>query len=114
MEVAALALAAPQTIPYVAKGLAGLATIPALAKGGITNGPMLAVVGDNTGGREVVSSLDDLLEMMETTVIRAVGNNQSGDTTIIIIKIGEDTITEKIISNINRQNRIAGKTVIQV
>jgi len=110
---AALALTAPQAIPYVAKGLAGLAAIPALAKGGITNGPMLAVVGDNPGGREVVSPLDDLLEMMETTVIRAVGNNQSGDTTIII-KIGEDTITEKIISNITRQNRIAGKTVIQV
>lgn len=32
----------------------------------------------------------------------------------LTIKIGEDTITEKIISNINRQNRIAGKTVIQV
>ena len=110
---AALALAAPQTVPYVAKGLAGLAAIPALAKGGITNGPTLALIGDNPGGREVVSPLDDLLEMMETTVIRAVGNNQSGDTTIII-KIGEDTITEKIISNINRQNRIAGKTVIQV
>ncbi|WP_143598593.1 hypothetical protein [Tissierella sp. P1] len=44
----------------------------------------------------------------------ALGNsNSSGDTTIIV-KIGEDTITEKVVSNINRQNRISGKTVITV
>lgn len=44
----------------------------------------------------------------------ALGNsNSSGDTTIIV-KIGEETLTEKVISNINRQNRISGKTVITV
>lgn len=72
---AALALAAPQTVPYVAKGLAGLAAIPALAKGGITNGPTLALIGDNPGGREVVSPLDDLLGMIEVTVNKAIRNN---------------------------------------
>jgi hypothetical protein len=40
-------------------------------------------------------------------------DSSSGDT-VIIVKIGEDTITEKVISNINRRNRIAGKTVIPV
>lgn len=33
-------------------------TIPALASGGITTGPMLALLGDNPGGREAVIPLD--------------------------------------------------------
>jgi len=32
----------------------------------------------------------------------------------VIVKIGEDTITEKVVSNINRQSRISGRTVITV
>lgn len=38
--------------------------IPHLATGGVTNGPTVAVVGDNFGGREVVSPLDDLWDQM--------------------------------------------------
>ena len=34
-----------------------LGTIPRLATGGVTNGPMLAVIGDNPGGREIVQPL---------------------------------------------------------
>jgi phage-related protein len=41
------------------------------------------------------------------------GAGGGGDTTIIV-KIGEDTITEKIISNINRQSLKSGKAVILV
>lgn len=41
-------------------------------------------------------------------------NNQSGGDTTIIVKVGEDTITEKVVSNINRQSRINGKTIITV
>lgn len=37
----------------------------------------------------------------------------SGDMTVIV-KIGEDTIMEKIISNINRKSRISGETVITI
>ena len=35
----------------------GVPRIPHLATGGITNGPMLALIGDNPGGREVVEPL---------------------------------------------------------
>lgn len=42
--------------------------IPKLAKGGITNGPMLAMVGDNPGGKEVVSPLDKLRDMIASAV----------------------------------------------
>ena len=37
----------------------------------------------------------------------------SGDITVVV-KIGEDTIMEKIISNINRKSRISGETVITI
>lgn len=107
----ALILAAPAAIPYVVGGLGGLATIPALAKGGITDGPMLAMIGDNPGGKEVVSPLDDLIGMIQNAVNETGGN--SGDL-YVTVKLGEDTLTEKVISNINRQNRINGETVIQV
>jgi phage-related protein len=60
-------------------------TIPRLARGGITNGPTLAMVGDNVGGREVISPLDRLESMLTNSVIQAMqlggGNNgqNSGD-----------------------------------
>lgn len=38
--------------------------IPALALGGVTNGPMLAIVGDNPGGREVVEPLSSYKAQM--------------------------------------------------
>ena len=34
-----------------------IGSIPRLATGGVTNGPMLAVIGDNPGGREIVQPL---------------------------------------------------------
>jgi hypothetical protein len=46
--------------------------IPRLAKGGITNGPTLAMIGDNPGGREVVSPLDDLQDIVASAVGTAV------------------------------------------
>lgn len=42
------------------------------------------------------------------------GMSTDGGDIHLTVKLGEDTITEKVISNINRQNRISGKTVITV
>lgn len=71
-----IALLAPAAIPFVAKAGAALggiaATIPALANGGITNGPTLAMVGDNPGGKEVISPLDDLTDIITTAVVNAI------------------------------------------
>lgn len=64
----ALALTMPAAIPYAAAALGGLSAVPALAKGGITNGPMLAMIGDNPGGKEVVSPLDKLQDMLISAV----------------------------------------------
>jgi hypothetical protein len=104
-----IALTFPASIPFVA---GGLASIPALAKGGITNGEMLALVGDNPGGREVVSPLDDLMDMIQVAVSES-GSNGSGDV-YLTVKIGEDTLAEKVASEINRKSRSSGESIIEI
>jgi hypothetical protein len=71
-------------IPLVGKvggfsiGMPNIPSIPALAKGGITSGPMLAMIGDNPGGEEVVSPLSDLNAMIQSAVLVAQsGGNQN-------------------------------------
>lgn len=90
----ALALAAPAAIPFVTGGLAGLASIPALAKGGITDGPMLALIGDNPGGKEVVSPLDTLQDMLVSAVGTALIQSEqfnSGSREPIILQVNLDS-----------------------
>jgi hypothetical protein len=64
------------------KGIPDIGTIPALAKGGITNGPTLALIGDNPGGQEVVSPLDKLQGIVANSVMAAMkmGGGNSGNT----------------------------------
>jgi phage-related protein len=57
-------------IPGV-KNLPNIPSIPYLAEGGITSGPTLAMVGDNRGGREVISPLDRLQSMLTSSVMQA-------------------------------------------
>lgn len=68
-----------------------LPTIPRLAQGGITNGATLAMVGDNVGGREVISPLDRLESMLTNSVIQAMQlgntNNNNQTTGDIILNI---------------------------
>lgn len=116
----ALALAAPTAIPFAAKGLAGLAAIPALAEGGITNGPTIAMIGDNPGGREVVSPLDDLLDMITSAVGTAVlqafqiSNMQDGEKEIII-ELDGTRLGRAILPKINNEvNRLGYKSILQV
>ncbi len=61
----------PSWIPGVGGKGISIPTIPKLANGGITNGPMTALIGDNPGGREVVSPLDDLLGMIKESMAEA-------------------------------------------
>jgi hypothetical protein len=114
----ALALAAPAAIPYIAGGLGGLATIPAFAKGGITDGPMLAMVGDNPGGKEVVSPLETLQDMLVSAVGTAImetnqfgGNNNQP----IIVKTYLDSkeVARTIYDPLKEETGRRGDPVIQ-
>jgi hypothetical protein len=98
-------------------GLPKIPKIPALAKGGITNGPTLAMIGDNPGGREVVSPLDDLQDIIASAVGTAVtsamqmgGGNNKGP---VILNIDGTEIARVIGPYLNKeQNRIGGNMII--
>lgn len=88
--------------------------IPRLAKGGITDGPMLAMVGDNPGGREVVSPLDDLLSMMIKAINIADRHNGENTPIELTINLGSTRIYKEIINGINTVNRQAGRNTINI
>ena len=94
-------------------------TIPKLADGGITNGPMLAMIGDNPGGREVVSPLDDLTDMIASAVGTAMmaamqfaGNgNENGD---LVLKLDSKEFARASLKSLNREAAIMGyKPILQ-
>lgn len=90
--------------------------IPKLAEGGITNGPMLAMVGDNPGGREVISPLSDLQDMFRASnegVIEAIlmlhdamqNMNPS-------IELDGEKLSRIVRGYINAENNRVGKSMI--
>lgn len=89
--------------------------IPRLAKGGITNGEMVAMIGDNPGGREVVSPLDDLVSIVKTAVSSAMsamgGNDKQGDINLQIDGVTFARITNAY--NAKESTRI-GRSMITV
>jgi hypothetical protein len=88
--------------------------IPKLAKGGITSGPMLAMIGDNPGGEEVVSPLDDLKIMLVEAVTSAMSAFNQNDNGNVILMVGETELGRVAISGIKKAQRIAGTTLIPV
>jgi hypothetical protein len=96
---------------------AGIA-IPAFAKGAITNGPMIAQIGDNVGGREVVSPLDDLLDMVSSAVGTAMmnaqqfngGNKGGGD---VVLQIDGTTLARVMQPYSAKENARIGGAMIR-
>lgn len=97
--------------------------IPKLAKGGITNGPTLAMVGDNPGGREVVSPLTDFKDMIASAVGTAVmaanqANSYSQSSSMdtggdLVIQIEGSTIARVLKPFQDRESQRIGTAVIQ-
>lgn len=88
-------------------------TIPKLATGAVIppNSEFLAILGDQKNGKNLEGP-----EGLFRQIVREELSNLSsgnGDMTIIV-KIGDETITERVVSNINRQSRVSGKTIITV
>ncbi len=99
-------------IPGVNK-LPSIPRLPRLAQGGITNGPTLAMVGDNVGGREVISPLDKLQGIVTNSVIQALqagntGNRTTGD---IILNIDGRSFARIVKPFLDREQSRAGKDV---
>ena len=110
-------------IPSWVPGIGGksfginISAIPKLAKGGITSGPMLAMIGDNPGGKEVVSPLDDLKGMLIEAVGTAIlgtsqfssDNNNGGD---IILQVDGTTFARIINPYAAKENERVGNNVV--
>lgn len=112
------------TIPLVgtfggfAIGVPKINEIPMLAKGGITNGPMHAIIGDNPGGREVVSPLDDLMGMITSAVGTAMmaanqfntsNNSNSGDT---VLQIDGTTVARVLGPILDQEKQRIGNSLV--
>ena len=94
--------------------------IPKLAKGGITDGPMLAMIGDNPGGREVVSPLEDLTNIIASAVGTAVmnaiqfTNTGSDGEREVILSIDGTKLGRAILPKLNQESeRLGYKTILQ-
>ena len=85
--------------------------IPMLAKGGIVTAPTLAMIGER--GPEAVLPLERNTEWITELANQLAAFISTGDITVVV-QVGDDTLTEKVISNINRRSRISGTTVITV
>ena len=99
-------------IPGV-KNLPSIPRLPRLAQGGITNGPTLAMVGDNVGGREVISPLDKLQGIVTNSVIQALqagggGNRTTGD---IILNIDGRSFARIVKPFLDREQSRVGNDV---
>lgn len=92
--------------------------IPRLAKGGITNGEMVATIGDNPGGREVVSPLDDLKDIIASAVSTAMVNtmqltqNQGSGQSTAVFNLDGVQFARAIIPSIDKEKRRIGNMAI--
>ena len=79
-----LSVSIPDWVPVVGGQTWGLSlpTIPMLANGGITNGPMLAWIGDNPGGREVVEPLSSYERRLDRAYQE--GASSGGDVQVLV------------------------------
>ncbi|MEH7093937.1 phage tail protein [Neobacillus vireti] len=88
--------------------------IPKLAKGGITNGPTLALIGDNPGGQEVVSPLDKLSGIVTNAMLTALSFNKGssanngGD---VVLNIDGRTFARIIRPYTDMENKRVGTNV---
>jgi len=98
-------------IPGVSGLVPNIPKIPAFAQGGITNGPMLAMVGDNVGGREVIAPLDRLQSMLTSAVVQAMGATNGNNTGDIILNIDGRTFARIVNPHLAKETQRVGKNV---
>jgi phage-related protein len=97
------------------KNLPNIPSIPHLAQGGITNGPTLAMVGDNRGGREVISPLDRLQGIIANTIAQVLqmngvtgGATRNGD---VILNIDGRTFARLVKPFLQHEEKRAGSDI---
>jgi hypothetical protein len=99
-----LPLSIPKVHLPVVGDIGGQTLIPALARGGITTGPTLALIGDNPGGREAVIPLDKYPN--------ALGGGGGNTYVTVNAPVGSSPadIGRSLIGHINAAQRIGART----
>lgn len=91
--------------------------LPRLAQGGITNGEMAAIVGDNPGGHEVISPLSTLMDMLQSAVgtafMAAMQFNNNGKEGDIILNLDGTEIGRIINPYLERESSRRGNVAIK-
>lgn len=98
----------PDWVPGVGGRGFYFAQIPKLAKGGIVDGATTAIIGES--GREAVLPLENNTGWIDELASKISGNQP----TQIIVKLGEETILDKVIDGINNQSMLSGRNAIVV
>lgn len=95
-----LSVTIPAWVPFVGGQTWGLSIpeIPRLAAGTVTNGPLIAMVGDNPGGREVVAPLDTYLGELRNAA--GVGATAAGAGAVVSTPAGPVELGDKTINAI--------------
>lgn len=96
-------------IPGVNIGKISELRLPRLATGGITQGATAAIIGE--AGREAVLPLDANTGWMDTLAGKINGNGQPIQLTV---KIGDDTLIDKVVDGINNTSFMRGANIISI
>jgi len=103
----------PAWVPMVGGQTFGvsLPQVPYLATGGVTMGPMLAVIGDNPGGQEMVQPLSMYQSSLERVAVAAAGGGGSGgDVNVTLVNkagVALGDLIEVYVERAGRQRRVA-------
>lgn len=87
----------------------------AFADGAVLKKPTMGLMGEYAGANtnpEIVTPESLLTEIFRKELGQLSGNQGNTDL-YLTVQIGDDTVIEKVINNINRQSRISGKSVLE-
>lgn len=89
-----------------------IGTIPRLATGTVTSGPMVALIGDNPGGREVVAPYDSYVDEIRRAagVGAAAGTNGGG--AVRLAREDLDYLAEKLSGDLFESIRLGSKRAV--
>lgn len=92
----------PDWVPVVGGKGFHISKIPKLAQGGVVDKPTIAMIGE--AGKEAVIPLENNTSWITELANQLNGKTNGGQPYQIIVKIGEDTILDKIVDGINQKS----------
>lgn len=102
----------PDWVPAVGGKGINIPRIPRLAKGGVIDRATMAIIGEN--GREAVMPLENNTGWIEELASKLNQSNSNSQPLQVVVKLGEETIIDKIIDGVNDKTALSGRNVLLV